>query len=251
MKHNPYLIKKISRLCFGFLAVHLFWLAASLLLDTPCLPDPIHVYGGWSSLLASDILLHIAASLIRIAIGLALSFFPGIALGLLMAQYSIWNRFLSPIVYFTYPIPKTALLPVAMLLFGLGDRSKIWILVMTTVFPVIISVRDSAISADPSLFHAAKSAGAGTICLIKNITFPFILPELLTCLRLSLGTSLSVLFIIEAYGTRTGIGYYILNAWSRIDYLEMYGGIAAISLTGTLLFCLLDILSSFLCRWKI
>ena len=65
-----------------------------------------------------------------------------------------------------------------------------------------------------------------------------------------MGTSLAVLLLVEAYGTRAGVGYYILDAWSRIDYTEMYGGIIVISLTGAALFLAADLLFAKLCRWK-
>lgn len=96
----------------------------------------------------------------------------------------------------------------------------------------------------------AVSAGASRGRLLGQITLPAVLPELFTSLRIGVGTALAVLFIVEAYGTRAGIGYYILDAWSRIDYLEMYGGIVVISVVGAALFLAVDLLARRLCRWK-
>lgn len=89
----------------------------------------------------------------------------------------------------------------------------------------------------------AVSAGASRGRLLGQITLPAVLPELFTSLRIGVGTALAVLFIVEAYGTRAGIGYYILDAWSRIDYLEMYGGIVVISVVGAALFLAVDLLA--------
>ena len=83
-----------------------------------------------------------------------------------------------------------------------------------------------------------------------TVAYRVVLPELFTSLRIGVGTALAVLFIVEAYGTRAGIGYYILDCWSRIDYLGMYGGIVLISLVGALLFLGVDLLAQRLCRWK-
>jgi NitT/TauT family transport system permease protein len=66
----------------------------------------------------------------------------------------------------------------------------------------------------------------------------------------SIGTALSILFFTEGYGTQYGIGYFILDAWNRIDYLDMYGGILIISLLGFVLFILIDILEEKVCKWK-
>ena len=76
------------------------------------------------------------------------------------------------------------------------------------------------------------------------------LPDLFTSIRISLGTAVSVLFFVESYGTKYGMGYYIVNAWSRINYIDMYGGIIVISVVGFLLFTLIDFISDFICKWN-
>jgi NitT/TauT family transport system permease protein len=76
------------------------------------------------------------------------------------------------------------------------------------------------------------------------------MPYLLTSLRVSLGAAVSILFFIEGYGTRFGVGYYILDAWSRINYIDMYIGIIVISIVGFALFVLIDYIQEKLCRWN-
>jgi NitT/TauT family transport system permease protein len=167
-----------------------------------------------------------------------------------MAYSKTWNRILNPLVYFTYPVPKTALLPVVMLLFGLGDSSKIIMIFLIVVFVVIVAVRDAVLNIEPQIYYPIKSLGASKWQIFKWITFPAILPELLTNMRVSIGTSLSILFFTEGYGTHYGIGYFILDAWTRIDYMGMYAGIVAISLFGFVLFVLTDMLEEAACKWK-
>ena len=236
-------MKKTGAFLLGFAAVNLLWLAAAALLDTRALPGPVDVYAHFGDVLAAGVFRHIGASLWR---ALAV----GVPVGLLMAASPRWNALLHPVVYFSYPVPKTALLPVAMLLFGLRDGSKILIILLTVLFQVIVATRDAARAVDPGLYQVAVSAGASRGRLLGQITLPAVLPELFTSLRIGVGTALAVLFIVEAYGTRAGIGYYILDAWSRIDYLEMYGGIVVISVLGAALFLAVDLLARRLCRWK-
>lgn len=247
-------MKKPLRRCLtflqGFLTLNLLWYAAFWLLRTTVIPDPLLVYRNFGTVFSDGILLHILASLRRIALGLGLSLAVGVPAGVAMAVSRRANRVLYPLVYFSYPIPKTALLPVAMLLLGMRDFSKVAIIFLIVVFQVIVAVRDSAVQIDPSLYLVTRSAGASRFQLIWHVTLPAILPELLSSVRVSLGTAVSILFFVEGYGTKYGMGYYILDAWSRIDYISMYGGILVISVVGFLLFLLLDLLSDRLCRWS-
>lgn len=234
----------------GFLLINLLWYAAYLAVHTTVIPNPITVYQNFGTVFANDILIHILYSLERIGIGLGLSLAVGVPVGMLMAYSKHANRILYPLVYFSYPIPKTALLPIAMLLWGMRDGSKIAIIFLIIVFQVIVAVRDSVGNIDPSLYLVTVSAGASRAQIIRHITLPAILPELLTSLRVSLGTAVSVLFFVEGYGTRYGMGYYIVDAWSRIDYIGMYSGIIVISIVGFALFVSVDFLSDRLCAWK-
>lgn len=243
-------IQKIKIFIQGFLMFNVLWYIIALAANTRVLPKPTVVYLSLNKLYGERLYLHIGASLYRVAAGLAISLMIGISIGLLMAYSKKWNKLLNPLVYFTYPIPKTALLPAVMLLFGLGDISKITIIVLIVVFQVIVSVRDSVLNISPEVYNPMRSLGASRLQKFRHITVPAILPELLTNIRLSVGTALSILFFTEGYGTQYGIGYYILDAWTRIDYIGMYAGILVISLLGFALFISIDILEEIVCKWK-
>ncbi|WP_312440813.1 ABC transporter permease [Lacrimispora sp.] len=240
--------KKMWVFIKGFLLVNLFWFLLAAFLSTPVLPGPLTVYGKYSQVVNGRLWLHIGASLGRVAAGLSIALLIGIPVGIVMASSAIANRILHPLVYFSYPVPKTALLPVCMLLLGLGNGSKILIIVLTTVFQIIVAVRDAAEHIDQGIYYVAKSAGAHKRSILKDITLPAVLPELFTSIRIGTGTSLAILLIVEAYGTRWGMGYYILDAWSRINYIQMYGGIVIMSVVGAALFWILDGIQGALCR---
>lgn len=241
---------KIKLFIQGFLMTNVIWYLLAIIVNTRVLPTPIDVYMNLNNLYDNRLHLHILASLYRVTLGVGISLLLGSFIGLLMAYSKAWNKLLNPLVYFTYPIPKTALLPVAMLLFGLGDSSKVILIVLILVFQVIIAVRDAVLNISQETYNPIRSLGASRRQIFRYITLPSILPAMLTNLRLSIGTALSILFFAEAYGTQKGIGYYILDAWTRIDYLGMYAGIVAISLFGFILFVLIDILEEATCGWK-
>ncbi len=245
--------KLLNQICLfleGFLLINIIWYIGYLTVQTTVIPNPLTVYMNFGKVFEDDILIHILYSLNRIGQGLLLSLLIGIPVGILMAYSYRANRILYPLVYFSYPIPKTALLPIAMLLWGMRDGSKVAIIFLIIVFQVIVAVRDSVQNIDPSLYLVTVSAGATKGQIVRHVTLPAIMPELLTSLRVSLGTAVSVLFFVEGYGTRHGMGYYIVDAWSRIDYVGMYSGIIVISIVGFLLFAAVDFLSGRLCAWK-
>ncbi|MGE5630757.1 MAG: ABC transporter permease [Caulobacteraceae bacterium] len=242
--------EKVKLFLQGFIMINILWYFLAVIAHTRVLPTPVEVYLNLNHLYDSRLHIHILVSLYRVACGVGISLLLGVAVGLMMAYSGTWNKILNPLVYFTYPVPKTALLPVAMLLFGLGDTSKIILIVLILVFQVIIAVRDAVLNIPSETYNPIRSLGASRFQIFRYITLPAILPAMLTNLRLSIGTALSILFFAEAYGTQFGIGYYILDAWTRIDYMGMYAGIVAISLFGFVLFVLTDILEEAVCKWK-
>ena len=243
-------IIKIKLFIQGFVIFNILWYLLAVKIHMRVLPKPTEVYINMLNLNSAKLSIHVLASLYRVAWGLSISIIIGVSIGLLMSYSKSWNKILNPLVYFTYPIPKTALLPVVMLLFGLGDTSKIIIIVSILVFQIIVAVRDSVLNIPSETYNPLRSLGASKLQIFLHITIPAILPELLTSLRLSIGTALSILFFTEGYGTQYGVGYYILDAWSRIDYTGMYAGIVILSLLGFTLFILIDILEETICRWK-
>ncbi len=243
--------KGIKEFIVGVLLLHIIWLMLSLLLQIKTLPSPVTVYMDFVDIKSLDLLKHVGVSLYRVLLGILSAVAVGVLVGLSMAQSRSWNRYLGVMVYLTYPIPKTVFLPVLMILFGLGNVSKILLIFLIIVFQISLTVRDAVLNIDKENYDILKSMNARKIEMHRYVTLPAILPEILTSVRLSTGTALSVLFFSEAYGTKFGMGYYILDAWSRIDYLSMYRGIVTISFIGFLLFLLIDQLEGRLCRWKV
>jgi len=242
--------KKIKLFIEGFIIFNILWYILAVAINMRVLPKPTDIYFNLANIYGGKLYLHVLVSLYRVSLGLIISLILGVTIGLIMAYSNFWNKILNPLVYFTYPIPKTALLPVVMLLFGLGDSSKVIIIVLILVFQIIVAVRDAVINIPEETYNPIKSLGASRLQIFTNVTLPAILPELLTNLRLSVGTALSILFFAEGYGTQYGIGYYILDAWTRIDYISMYAGILVISLLGFFLFILIDLLEEAICKWK-
>lgn len=235
----------------GAILVNVLWYIAAQTLKINVLVDPITVYGHLGNVWKNSMSEHLMASLWRIAAGVAIAGILGLCFALWMTQSKLMGKVLGAFIYFSYPIPKLALLPIVMLLAGLGDATKIIMIVLIILFQIIINLRDSLKNIPRESFLIVTSLGANRWEVFRHVTMPAILPDLLSTLRIAIGTAISVLFVTETYGTDRGMGYFIVDAWMRINYVDMYVGIVVLSMTGFFLFLLTDLLETTLCKWRI
>lgn len=235
---------------YGAITLLLIWQVIAVLTRLPIVPTPVAVLQNLSQIFFSHIAIHGVYSLWRIFAGVLLSVLAGIPLGLLMGYFPRWDKLLAPIIYLSYPIPKIALLPMIMLLFGLGDLSKTVMIFLIIVFQVIVAVRDGVSSIPKETYYPLYSLGAGFGDILREILIPASLPKFLTALRIAMATAISVLFFTETFGTQYGMGYFIMDAWLRVNYLEMYSGIVVLSIIGLILFGAIDWLERQLCHWQ-
>ncbi len=226
-----------------------WWLVAKAV-ALPIIPSPVLVAENLADIFMKYIAIHSIYSLWRIGAGLLLAIAVGLPLGVLMGYFSKWDRFLSPLVYLTYPIPKIALLPILMLLFGVGESSKIIMIFLIIVFQVVVAVRDGIRSIPKETLYPLYSLGAGFKDIFFEVLWPASLPKFITAIRVALATAISVLFFTETFGTKYGMGYFIMDAWLRVNYLEMYSGIVVLSLIGLVLFTAIDLIERHACHWQ-
>lgn len=240
----------LYRILLGILLINLLWWVISLLIDRYSLISPIAVYRELPTLLHGEMLQHLGASLQRVLLGLPIAFALGTLTAWLMYRFKGLGKALSAFTYLAYPIPKIALLPIVMLIAGLGDSGKITMIVLIVVFQIIVNIRDSLENIPKESFLIATSLGANQWKVFRHILIPAILPDLLSTLRVAIGTSISVLFVTETYGTDKGMGYFIIDAWMRFNYIDMYGGIVVLSISGFILFVVTDVLEMRWCKWR-
>jgi NitT/TauT family transport system permease protein len=237
-------------LIFAVLVILISWQLLAWLIDKPILPGPLIVLETLLSELSNGLLSHLAASLWRVIASTALAIMLAAPAGIVMGQSARVNKIFSPIIYLIYPIPKVVLVPVLLLIFGIGDLAKILIIFIILFFQIIVLVRDQAANLRPELIQSVRSLGAGRRALFRFVYFPASLPAILTALRQSVGTAVAVLYIAELFATQKGLGYYIyLKGSTLFDYPAMYAGILAMSLLGLGLYFSVDWLEKRLCPW--
>lgn len=242
--------RRMIGLLLALIVIHFLWWVASVIVNKAILPSPIVVYQNFDKLLANQLGWHVLISLRRIFIGMVLALVGGSVLGLLMGRFPRWNQLFDPLVYLTYPIPKLALLPMIMLLFGLGETSKITLIILIVFPQVVLSVRDAVQEIPSHLYDIYQCIQATPWQKFKEITLPASLSAVLSTSRISLGTAISVLFFTENYGTKYGMGYFIMDAWLRMDYPMMYGAILVLSSLGFILFIMIDSFAAYGMRWQ-
>lgn len=227
------------------------WQAAAMIVDQPILPAPSAVLVVFVKELGNGLLVHFGTSLWRVTAGMLLSVLVAAPAGLLIGGSKTLNRFLSPIIYLLYPIPKVVFVPVVLLFLGIGDTAKITLIFLILFFQIVVLVRDQAIGIAPQLLQSLQSLGAGRRALFRFVYLPASLPAILTALRQSIGTAVAVLYISELFATKYGLGYYIYFQGSTLfNYPAMYAGVVAMSLLGLGMYFGVDWLERKLCPWK-
>ncbi|MFA6365675.1 MAG: ATP-binding cassette domain-containing protein [Candidatus Hydrogenedentales bacterium] len=242
---------RLGKIVLAASAIALLWAGLSFILKKPFLPSPVLAASRFGEKIADGTLfVHIGASLRRIFFALIIAGPPAWALGLLSGRVKAADTIASPLVYLLHPLPKVAFLPILMLFFGLGDASKVALMGMVIFGQLFVGGRDSAKAISSSLIDTVRSLGVRGGGILRHAILPATLPSLLSSLRISLGTAIAVLFLSETFASMDGLGWYIMDSWSRVDYPDMYAAIIALSLVGLVLYLALDALEILALRWR-
>ena len=236
----------------GFAALLVIWQAAAWIIANAILPGPVPVLATFGrELVAGDLARHLGVSAWRVLAGVLLAAAFAVPAGLILGQSPRLYRLFAPLIYLAYPIPKVVLLPVLLLVVGVGDLSKILLIALILFFQILVVVRDEAAGIRPGLLLSVRSLGAGRLGLFRFVYVPATIPAVFTALRVSVGTAIAVLFFTESFATTSGLGYYILiQSWGRVAYREMYAGVVALSLLGLAIYYVADWLERRAARWR-
>lgn len=222
------------------------------------LPPPSHVLGGVAELLTrglppgSGLLGHAAASLRRVAGGVGAALAIAIPLGLLVGRSARLRALVHPFIELIRPIPPLAWVPLAILWFGIGDLSAIYIIFLGAFFPILLNTVSGVLAIERGLLEAAVLLGATRRDLFLKVLAPGATPAIMTGVRIAVGVGWMTLVAAEFTGVRSGfgLGYLIMTARDiqRADLIV--AGMLVIGLIGFAMDALIRLLERRLLRWR-
>ena len=193
---------------------------------------------------------HVSASLSRALVGFAIAVVVSIPLGVAIAWYKPVADFLNPILELFRNTAALALLPVFILILGIGETSKIALVVYASAFPILLNTISGVRTVDPLLIRSARSLGLSPIRLFQKVILPASVPTIFTGLRMAAASSILVLIAAEMVGAKAGLGYLITAAQLNFQIPNMYAGIVTIALVGLAFNGVLVAIERRLSRWR-
>lgn len=236
-------------LLLAFLAL---WQAGSTLgWINPTVFPPLHLILGalWEGLSSGALLDDIAISLQRSGLALGVAIALGIPLGLFMGQIRSVEQALDPILQFFRQTSALALYPVFILLLGLGETSKVFVIFWATLFPILLATIGGVKEVDRKLIEMARTYGATRGTVFLRVVLPASVPSIFVGLRLSATTALLLLIAAEMIGANKGLGFQVMNAQYNFQVPLMFAAIFLLAGLGLAANVILVTLQRRLCRW--
>jgi NitT/TauT family transport system permease protein len=210
-------------------------------IDTRFFPAPSSIAGTFGVLIKNgQLLANTTISLERLFFGFLLGAVPALVIGLTMGLYRPVRALVEPLILGTYPIPKSAILPLILLIFGLGEPSKVVMVAIGVFYPVVINTVSGVLQIPKIYLDVGHNFGANRWNMFTTIALPGALPFIMTGVKLGAGLGLILIAIAEMIGAQSGLGYMIWNAWQILSVNTMYVGLIMIALLGFALTAILN-----------
>jgi len=235
------------------LAVVAIWWYAVIATESLIFPTPAQVVTGTMELVEDGSLWeHIGASLMRVGVGFSLAILVAVPMGLWMGRVEGAFRTLNPVFQILRPISPIAWIPVAILWFGVGNASPVFLIFIAAVFPMIVQTAAGVHTIEKRYLRAAENFGVSRAKLFRQVIVPAVLPEIIVGMRISLGVAWLVVVAAEMIALRSGLGYLIIdsrNAGNRYDLV--IAGMIIIGLIGLALDGIMRLLEKLkVVRWR-
>lgn len=197
-----------------------------------------------------ELLAQLQPTIRRLLTGFIFGGLFGLLLGLLMGWSKTLRTALDPIIAALHPVPKITILPLILMIFGIGETSRIFVIAISAFFPMLINSMAGVMEINPTLFEVLRNYKANRWMIFRQLILPGSLPFIMTGARLSLNRSLMISIAMEMVFSNDGIGEMIWFAWQTMRTEELYVGIFTISLIGIALSGLVKIFSYYLTPWN-
>jgi NitT/TauT family transport system permease protein len=227
------------------------WLSRGGRISPILFPPPSVVARTLVSAVTDGMVWDLTATLSRLLLGLVLGGASGLILGLGMGWSRRLRAAVDPLIAAVHPIPKIALLPIILILFGIGEASKVVIVAVAAFFPLAINAMSGVQQISPIHFEVAANYGASPLKVLTRVVLPGSLPSVLTGARLALNLALLMTITVELTTAREGLGAMIWTAWETLRTERLYAGVIVIAALGISFNLLLQRLALRLAPWQI
>lgn len=235
----------------GLAAAAGIWQLLAMALDKPVFPTFWRSIREVGNLLGSSVLTDdIVPSIIRTLIGFAISAVIGVTVGLTLGYVRWLGDYCSSLIDFLRSVPSPLLVPLALILLGLGTKMVVAIIVSAAVWPILLSAFDAARRIDRLYLDTARVCQLRRTTLFRRVLLPATLPAIFAGLRVALSISLAVLVVAEIIGASSGIGYYIHNAEQTFAVPQTYAGVIVLACIGWLFDTAFLALEHQLLKWE-
>ena len=232
-------------------------LARLSVIDTRFFPAPSSIFRVlWQMLQPTEqypqgeLWFQLSASLSRIAIGFLIGALPGVCVGLAMGLFGPIRAAIQPLIDATFPIPKIAVLPLFIMIFGIGEQSKYAIIATAVIYLVLINTVSGVRNIDQIYLDVGTNFHANKWMMFRDIALPGALPMVVTGIKLGMGVALLVIVASEQVAAKSGIGYLIWTSWQVFQVEKMYVGLVVIAVVGFASAILLNYFERFVVPWK-
>lgn len=223
-------------------------------IDQRFFPPPTRVLANGIGILADteqrgQLLADTWMTLQRLAIGYVLGASSGVAMGMAMALYAPLRYAFSPVVYGTFPMPKIAIFPLLIALFGIGEGSKMALVTMGVFFMTCINTLSGVLYANPIHRDVIKAFRIPRVTGWLHVVLPSAMPAIVTGLKLGLGQALILVVSAEFVSADDGIGHYIWDSWQVLAIPRMFVGLVVVTAIGGIAVLLGSLLERRLVPW--
>jgi ABC-type nitrate/sulfonate/bicarbonate transport system permease component len=188
-------------------------------------------------------------SLERMALGFGLAVLVGVGGGLLLGSSPVIGRLADPLVEFLRAIPPPLLIPIAILVLGIGAQMKVAVIAAGCVWPILLNTVDGVRGVEPTMLEMSRSYGVSRARQWAQVLLPAAMPQIFSGLRAALSIALILMVISELVASTNGIGYFVLDAQRTFAIPEMWSGIILLGLLGYTLNGLLLLAERHVLRW--
>lgn len=193
---------------------------------------------------------HLQVSAVEFVLGFALAATVGIVIGFLYGWYTFANDLLSPFINIFYATPRIALVPVFIIIFGIGVESKVAIIFVGCVIEIILNTAVGVRTVDPKMRQLAKSYGASDLTIFRTVALPHSVPYIVTGLRMGVGHGLVGVVVGELFASEAGVGHVLVNAAARFQMDRMYAALIIFCVAGVVLTELLSRVEAHYALWR-